>query len=119
MRKPVIEINGKKYTIAFNYGSHRTLSKIWNIKTFGELIKRLSKFSDMGEDPTFEQIDDLRDVIFSGIQGDFDEDQDLIIGEVIYDSTKMAEIMEVFAASFPQEKKSNPAKPASPKKRKK
>jgi len=119
MRKPVIEINGKKYTIAFNYGSHRMLSKIWNLKTFGELIKRLSKFSDMGEDPTFDQIDDLRDVVFSGIQEEFDEDTNLIINEVIYDTVKMAEIMEAFAASFPQEKKSNPAKPTNPKKRKK
>lgn len=102
-----LKVNNKNYSIKFGYGAIKLLCKKWGVKTMSGLDPHLKKLNfKEGEEPGFEQLDLLGDLVAAGIVNANKKaviDRDDVVTALMQDLNKMAPIIELFAESMPQE----------------
>ena len=101
-----LKINGKNYKVKFGYGAYRRVCehyKLTKVSGFNSLIKKFKL--DKMEDPSFEQMDFIGNLVIAGITT-ADENavvsSDDVIDVLWQDGKLLAEVMETFSKSMPQ-----------------
>lgn len=119
-----INIAGKNYPLKFGYGAFRTLGLYWKQKGIQGVIKVFeATFKDMGEDPDFDALEKISDLVNAGISnagGDHINSDDVLDELVFNDSGKLQLVVNAFMRSIPgvengkkkvsQKKRSKPVK---------
>lgn len=106
MSDAIIKIDKKNYKVKFSYSSLKSLAKIYNCKKLSGLDKIFKKLNfKEGTEPTFDQLEIIGNIIFSGIKNankelDFSFDADDVMEVLISDSEKMAELLQLFTNSI-------------------
>jgi hypothetical protein len=97
-----INLNGKQYAIAFNYGSFRLLGTFWKMNTIADVVEKISNvLSNIGEKGlTFDQEDVVVYLIYSGIKDDELEIDDIINSGILLDAVQLEKVFNAFSESF-------------------
>lgn len=108
----IVKVNGKKYQLKFGFGAIRIICEkhgYTKISGFDELLKKYN-LGEM-EDPTFEQLGFIGDIVVAGIKN-VDKKAELtsddVLDSLMATPEKFTEIFNLFAKSLPQQN----AKPA-------
>jgi len=100
-----ITIEGVSHPIKFGYGAFRQLGMFWEIEGIQGVIKVFEKtFSNMGQDPKFEVLEKIGDVVNAGVinAGGAYLNQDDILNELVFkDSEKLQTVLNAFMESLP------------------
>lgn len=101
-----LTIDSKKYKVKFGYGAYRLVCEHYGLKKvsgFNDLIKRFKL--DKMENPEFEQLGFIGNLAVAGIKN-ADENATVTSDDVIdvlwQDAKLLAELIEAFSASMPQ-----------------
>ena len=102
-----ITIEGKDYPIKFGYGAFRQLGSFWDIEGIQGVIKMFEKtFSNMGDDPKFDALEKIGDVVNAGVinAGGSYMNVDDILNELVFkDSGKLQIVLDAFMSSLPNQ----------------
>ncbi len=115
----VIKLFGQDYKMKFGMGALRILSEIWGCKGIQSTAAKFQAIlpETAGEtDLTFDQIDQIGDLIIAGIQNAYpgeviNLDRDEVMDQIIFDSEKLNLVIKSFMLSFPQSGNPQPQAP--------
>ena len=102
-----IVINEVSYPVKFGYGALKILGKTWGCSNLQEVFSRLGKLGDLGQGKlSFEGMDILGHITLSGIRSQtttVDITVDDVVEALMHAPDVMAQIMQEFAASLPNQ----------------
>lgn len=114
MKKTSITVGGKRYQMKFGYGCLREICRKYGFQKtsgFDKLIKKLKL--DKIEDPTFEQLDFIGNLVVAAIENENSEAvvcADDVMDVLLCDPKMITTIFDQFQNSLPQIDQVNPSK---------
>lgn len=109
-----VEVNGQKHSVKFGYGALRNICKIYGyekVSGYDKIVKKLKL--DKMEDPSFDQLDFIGNLILSGILNAnklAEVTTEDVLDAVMQKEIDTAEVMKEFAESLPKQDKVQPKK---------
>jgi len=104
-----LDINGKAYPVLFGYGAFKLLGVRWKVSGVSQLMQTVATtFSTVDNtDFSFEQMDKLAELVFSGIQNaklgkDLPFTLDDVAMAMLLDASKITDIIKAFVDSMPK-----------------
>lgn len=108
MNTQTITISGVDYDVKFGIKSNIILGKEWKVNKLSQIGKKLASLQfKEGAEPTMQQLAIMADLVLSGIkskQPDAKVDTDDVFEFIVNNAEQSAKLMELYAASLPNEK---------------
>lgn len=103
-----IQILNKTYTILFSFRSIKFMADHFGLKTFGEVIKKMTSFGTLGNELPLESISVLAVLILGGITEPEKPEINEVEDWIFLNMNELPAIMTAFQESFPKQEATEP-----------
>lgn len=100
MSDTILKIKDKSFRLEFGLKLFRILGRKWNLPGINEVVAKMAVLDSMSENPSFEAMDVLEDIIVAAIENGSGGKEDLSGVDVLGEFLKSPETLENFKISL-------------------